>query len=62
MNTMTGKQRLLAAIKGEPVDRPPIWLREGFNIGGELLTEPMQEVLGGGADPEFLLGWKHDPL
>jgi uroporphyrinogen-III decarboxylase len=55
MNTMTGKQRLLAAIKGESVDRPPLWLREGFNIGGELVAEPMQEVLGGGADPEFLL-------
>lgn len=59
---MTGRERLLAAIRGEQVDRPPIWLREGFNIGGDLLAEPMQDVLGGGADQEFLLGWKRDAL
>lgn len=59
---MTGRERLLAAIKGEPVDRPPIWLREGFNIGGDPMGEPMEDVLGGGVEPEFLLGWKKDPL
>ncbi len=59
---MTGAERLLAAIKGDPVDRPPIWLREGFNIGGDPLEEPMGDVLGGGVDREFLLGWKRDPL
>ncbi len=59
---MTGRERLLAAIRGEAVDRPPIWLREGFNIGGNLLSEPMQDVLGGGADQEFLLGWKREAL
>jgi hypothetical protein len=52
----------LAAIKGEQVDRPPIWLREGFNIGGDPMGEPMEDVLGGGVEPEFLLGWKKDPL
>lgn len=30
---MTGKQRLTAAMRGEAVDRAPIWLREGFPIG-----------------------------
>ena len=59
---MTGRERLLAAIKGGPVDRPPIWLREGFNIGGDPFEEPMEDVLGGGVDREFLLGWKKDPL
>jgi hypothetical protein len=59
---MTGKQRLLAAIRGEPVDRPPIWLREGFNIGGDPMAEPMEDVLGGGVEPQFLLGWKEDSL
>lgn len=44
------------------MDRPPIWLREGFNIGGELLAEPMEDVLGEGGDPDFLLSWKRDPL
>ena len=29
---MTSKQRLKAALVGEPVDRAPIWLREGFPV------------------------------
>jgi uroporphyrinogen-III decarboxylase len=59
---MNGRERLWAAIRGEPVDRPPIWLREGFNIGGDLMAEPMEDVLGGGIEPEFRLAWKKDPL
>ena len=31
---MNGKERLQAAIKGESVDRVPIWLREGFPLSG----------------------------
>jgi uroporphyrinogen-III decarboxylase len=48
---MTGKQRLAAALRGEPVDRAPIWLREGFPIG-ELLP----------AADDFTQGWQQDPL
>ena len=59
---MTGKERLLAAIKGETVDRPPTWLREGFNIGGDIKKEPLVDVLGEEGDLEFILGWKDDPL
>lgn len=61
---MTGKERLFAAIKGEAVDRPPIWLREGFNIGGDWMEEPMQDVLtrAGGQSIDFFLGWKDTPL
>ena len=61
---MTGKERLYAAIRGEAVDRPPLWLREGFNIGGPIKEEPMQDVLGSGGEhgPDFFLGWKNDPL
>ena len=48
---MTGKERLLAAMRGEEVDRAPIWLREGF------------PVLGCPADADdFQLGWQADPL
>jgi uroporphyrinogen-III decarboxylase len=51
MTTMTGKQRLWAAIRGERVDRAPIWLREGFPIGR------------GPADADdFGNGWQADPL
>lgn len=55
---MNGKERLLAAIKGDPVDRPPIWLREGFNIGGNILGEACIDVLGEGSNPEFTQEWK----
>ena len=58
---MTGRQRLLAALRGEPVDRPPIWLREGFNIGADPMGEPMEDVLGAGGGQELLIGWKRDP-
>ena len=44
---MTGKQRLIAAIEGEPVDRVPIWLREGFPI-----AEPLADA------DHFTLGWQ----
>ncbi len=48
---MTGRQRMLAAMRGEAVDRPPTWLREGF----ELLEDP--------ADTDhFTRGWQAEPL
>jgi uroporphyrinogen-III decarboxylase len=48
---MTGKERMQAALLGEPVDRIPIWLREGFELDKSL---PSKE--------NFLRGWKQDPL
>lgn len=48
---MTSKQRLMAALRGEPVDRVPIWLREGFAI----------TVPPAGAE-DFRLGWQAEPL
>jgi hypothetical protein len=61
---LTGKERLLAAIRGGEVDRPPIWLREGFNIGGDVKGEPLQNLKGleGELENDFYLGWKSDPL
>jgi len=59
---MNGKERLLAAITGKHVDRPPIWLREGFNIGGPIQLEPMGDVLGEGGDAEFTSNWKLEPI
>jgi uroporphyrinogen-III decarboxylase len=61
---VTGKERLLAAIRGDDVDRPPIWLREGFNIGGDIRGEPLQNLKGLEAKlaPDFCLGWKDDSL
>lgn len=50
-DTMTGKERLTAALKGEPVDRVPIWLREGFPV-----SEPLAEA------DDFANGWQADPL
>ena len=47
---MNGRQRLAAALTGEPVDRAPIWLREGF----PLIEGPA------GAD-HFTRGWQADP-
>ena len=44
---MTGKERLMAAFKGEPVDRVPIWLREGFPI-----AQPLAEA------DDFAQGWQ----
>lgn len=49
--TMTGRQRMLAAHRGEPVDRAPIWLREGFPVGERYP-----------AADDFSNGWMHDPL
>jgi uroporphyrinogen-III decarboxylase len=48
---MTGSQRLMAAIRGEAVDRPPIWLREGF-----YLTQPRPPA------DDFGQGWMAEPL
>ena len=48
---MTGKQRLTAAMRGEPVDRVPVWLREGFPI-----VEPFPEA------DHFTLGWQTQQL
>jgi uroporphyrinogen-III decarboxylase len=61
---VTGKERLLAALRGQEVDRPPIWLREGFNIGGDIRGEPLQNLKGLEAKlaPDFCLGWKDDSL
>ena len=59
---MTAKERLIAAIKGDKVDRPPLWLREGFTIGVDPTRAPIHDVQGSGVDPEFVLGWKHEPL
>jgi uroporphyrinogen-III decarboxylase len=49
--TMTSKQRLEAALRGEAVDRVPIWLREGFPI-----------VRGPAGAEEFRNGWQDDDL
>jgi len=48
--TMTGKQRMRAAMLGEEVDRVPIWLREGFD-----LHRPIPDV------EHFSQGWKAEP-
>lgn len=47
---MNNRQRLRAALLGEAVDRPPIWLRSGFDF-----TRPPAE-----ADDPFL-GWQAEP-
>jgi uroporphyrinogen-III decarboxylase len=44
---MTGKERMMAALKGEPVDRVPIWLREGFPI-----AQPFPKA------DDFTRGWQ----
>ncbi len=48
---MTGRHRLMAAMRGETVDRPPIWLREGF----PLITGPAEAG-------DFHRGWQADPV
>ncbi len=48
---MTGEQRLTAAMRGEPVDRVPIWLREGMAVGHAPAP----------AD-DFRNGWQAGPL
>lgn len=45
------RERLLRAMRGEPVDRPPIWLREG-----------MEPDIPLPAADDFTLGWKADPV
>ena len=48
---MTGKERMRNAITGAPVDRPPIWIREGFD-----LHQPPAEA------DDFAKGWQADPV
>jgi hypothetical protein len=48
---MTGKERMWNAITGAPVDRPPIWLREGFDF-----HRPPANA------DDFSLGWQADPV
>ncbi|MDP6779859.1 MAG: uroporphyrinogen decarboxylase family protein [Candidatus Latescibacteria bacterium] len=54
---MTGKQRMRAAILGEPVDRVPIWLREGFDFH---LPIPDADDFSRGwrADPDYVALWE----
>jgi hypothetical protein len=48
---MTERERLLSAMTGGAVDRPPLWLREGF------------PVLDGPAEADdFQRGWQAEPL
>ena len=49
--TMTARERLEAAYRGDPVDRVPLWFREGFPFLGEPAN----------AD-DFRNGWQADPL
>lgn len=48
---MTSRQRLFAAMRGEPVDRVPIWMREGFPV-----ERPLPEA------DHFTQGWMAEPL
>lgn len=48
---MTGRERMWNAITGGPVDRPPIWLREGFDF-----HQPPANA------DHFALGWQADPV
>jgi uroporphyrinogen-III decarboxylase len=48
---MTSAQRLLAAHRGEPVDRVPVWLREGFPPFGKLAEAG-----------DFGQGWQAEPV
>jgi uroporphyrinogen decarboxylase len=45
--TMTGKERIIATLKGEKTDRIPIWLRDQFNYGSEfrIRNEMILDVL-----------------
>jgi hypothetical protein len=53
MTNMTGRERFRAATLGEPVDRVPIWLREGFEFH---LPPPTRDDFSGSwqALPEYL--------
>ena len=59
---MTGRERLLAAIRGEVVDRPPIWLREGFNIGGNLLSPHSEGQIRAMRKAYDAAGWRPDDV
>jgi len=59
---MTGKERLLSTLRGMPVDRAPIYLREGFNIAGDMFDEPIPQIVGKGVDYEFMLTWKKEKI
>jgi uroporphyrinogen-III decarboxylase len=48
---MTSRERLWAAFHGEPVDRVPIWLREGFPV-----------ITGPAAANDFRNAWQAEPL
>lgn len=58
VKTMTGRQRMLAAHRGEAVDRVPIWLREGFPIAQ---SYPDRDDFGSGWmwDPVYLDLYRH---
>jgi hypothetical protein len=50
VRVMTGKEQMMAASRGEPVDRVPIWLREGFDFhlpAQDAEKEPDAELLRG---------------
>lgn len=49
--TMTGRERLFAAMRGESVDRVPIWMREGFPA-----DRPLPDA------EDFSRGWMAEPL
>lgn len=53
---MISKERIIKTLKGEPVDRVPIWLRDQFNLGGDfkLRNEKMIDIL---LLDEFADGW-----
>ena len=48
---MTSRERLFAAMRGEPVDRVPIWMREGFPV-----ERPLPDA------DDFTRGWMAEPL
>jgi len=51
---MTGKERMQAAILGQPVDRVPIWLREGFDLLDRKTPNPDDFTDGWQADPDYI--------
>jgi uroporphyrinogen-III decarboxylase len=48
---MSSRERLFAAMRGQPVDRVPIWMREGFPV-----ERPLPDA------EDFTRGWMADPL
>ena len=55
---MTGKERMLAAILGRPVDRVPIWLREGFYFARPL-PDAADFTFGWRAEPDYVELWEY---